>query len=94
MRKTFSNLKGTLAKHIESHIHRRAMEKELKECYVTDKTKQDIFNSMLFLSYYCIKSNIAFQQYENLIATAGICGLELGDINQSKRFIVTFLKSN
>ena len=91
MTKTFSNLKITLAKHVDSHIHKRAMEKELKERFVTDKTKQDIFNSMLHLSYYSIKSYTAFQQFENLIATAGICGLELGDINHSKWFIVKFM---
>ena len=75
MRKTFSNLKGTLAKPVDSHVHRRAMEKELKERLVTDKTKQDIINSMLYLSYYSLKSNTSFLQFENLIATANICDL-------------------
>ena len=91
MTRTFSNLKITVAKHVETHTHKRALEKEFKETIATNNTKKDIFNSMLYLSYFSVKSNLPFQLFENLFGTVGICGLELGDINHSVEFINKFM---
>ena len=91
MTRTFSNLKVTVVRHVDSHIHKRACDKEFKERRVVDKTRQDILKSMMYLAYFSIKSNAPFQQFENLIGTGGMCGLELGDINHSRNFIVKFM---
>ena len=91
MTRTFSNLKTSLARHLETHTHKKAFEKELNEKIATDKTKEEIFNAMAHLSYFCLKSNLCLNQFENLMGTAGICGLELGDINHSKAFISKFM---
>ena len=46
---------------------------------------------MAHLSYFSLKSNLSFQQIENLIGTGGVCGLDVGDINHSSKYIIKFL---
>ena len=43
-------------------------------------------------AYFTIKCNIPFVQFENLCATNVACGMELGNINHSRKFINTFLQ--
>ena len=43
MIRAFSNLKTSVVRHLETHTHKKAFEKELNEEIATDKTKEDIF---------------------------------------------------
>ena len=47
---------------------------------------------MRHISYFVLKSNLPFEQFPSLLATANCCGLELGDLNHSRYFIVKFLE--
>ena len=46
---------------------------------------------MRHLAYFTLHSNLPFEQFSTLLATVNKCGLNLGDINHTKEFIVPFL---
>ena len=54
--------------------------------------KENIFQNMRHISYFVLKSNLPFEQFPCLLATANCCGLELGDLNHSCHFITKFLE--
>ena len=91
MSKSFSNLKQKIATHLESHVHINCVTAELEDRAKVYQTKDKIFRSMRQLAYFCLKSNLPFNQFESLLATANVCGLQLGDKNHSREFMLQFL---
>ena len=91
MTKWFSNFKRKLMEHLQSNAHHKAVKDELKQSAVIFTTKEKIFKSMRHLAYFTLKSNLPFDQFPSLLATANCCGVELGDINHTRNFVVAFL---
>ena len=52
MTKTFSNLKISLARHLQTHVHKRALETFMKEKIQVESARQNIVNEMCHFSYY------------------------------------------
>ena len=84
-------MKSALIKHITSQSHKNSLSEEQIQQSKTRKIKDNISTSMRQLSYFCLKSNMAFEQFDKLLATVNFCNLELGNINHSSQFIKKFL---
>ena len=91
MSKSFSNFKITLIKHIESQTHNKSLKHNHDFDTKNKRTKDAVSHSMRQMAYFTIKCNLPFNQFENYCATNFSCGLEIGNINHSRRFILTFL---
>ena len=89
--KSFSNFKIILIKHIESQTHNKSLKHNHDFDTKNKRTKDAVSHSMRQMAYFTIKCNLSFNQFENYCATNFSCGLEIGNINHSRRFILTFL---
>ena len=92
MEKWFSNLKITIFRHLISDSHHRCVDSEFGFQAKNSSVKENIFQNMRHISYFVLKSNLPFEQFPSLLATANCCGLELGDLNHSRHFINKFLE--
>ena len=69
MEKWFSNLKQHVVKHLNQNVHFKAYQAEMSEQAKISKVKDLVFNSMRHLSYFTLKSNLAFEQFPSLLAS-------------------------
>ena len=92
MENWFSNFKASLRDHIMSDFHQKSLKEELNERTIVHKKKDEIFKTVRHMAYFSLKSNLPFEQFPSLLATTNACGLEIGDINHSRKFITNFLE--
>ena len=92
MDRSFSNLKIVLSKHLISDAHQTSLTTEKNNELAKSKVKDGILKSMRHWAYFTLKSGLSLEQFPSLLATANVCGLELGDINHSRLFITQFLE--
>ena len=88
----FSNFKKKVVKHLKSSTHTNSVTVERQHIDKVCKLKADIHTSMRHLAYYTLHSNTPFEQFPILLATVNKCGVNLGDINHTRKFIVIFLE--
>ena len=92
MSKSFSRFKYILIKHLEGQTHHRSLKQNNDFDTKNKKIKDAVSQSMRQMAYFTIKCNLPFNQFENYCATNVSCGLEIGNINHTRRFILTFLQ--
>ena len=87
----FLNFKRSLLRHLDQSKHTKAAEEYSAEHRLLTDKRKSIMNAIRYLSYFAIKSNLAFDNYPQLLATVNRCDVEIGNINQSSYFIQNYL---
>ena len=87
----FSQTKQSIKIHLDHPSHNANKSRYDKKIVDNNEALENIKKSLRYLVYYVIRSNIAFISFPPLLATVFQCGLEVGDINHTDRFVSRIL---
>ena len=86
----FTNFKRSVIRHVKLLSHEDNVNQFLKQKQINSSIRQQIAEHMRHLSYFATKTAMPFSQFGAFLATVNRCGVDLGNINHSERYITEY----
>ena len=91
--RSFSNLKMKVARHLDEVCVKFKDGPESESHKKLKGRNKEVGLNIAKIAYQMIKNGTPYSQFESQVLLQNLCGMDVGDLNHSRKFVPEFLKS-